>query len=213
MRTKGIIKSKVFLSHIHEDKAIAITIAKYLEQAFSRAIEIFVSSDGTSILLGDKWLDRIEENLKSSSILIVLASPNSVPRPWINFEAGGGWIGGARVMPVCIRGMKIAALPQPLKSLQASEIGSPEGVRDFFLGVAKVLDLDCSFADWAEVGKQLERAAELDGPADFAQSTDMPTTWSPDNRDFGWIKSLPDPELFGIASNLLAVRQACHEDS
>ena len=156
-------------------------------------------------------MDRVEENLRAASILIVLASPNSVTRPWINFEAGGGWIRGARVMPVCIRGMLIGALPQPLMSLQSSEISSPDGVRDFFLGVARVLDLTCAFTDWAEVGKELERANEALSPPDISQSMEMPETWSKVSREFGWIAELSDPEMYAIASNLFAVRQTCRE--
>jgi hypothetical protein len=204
-------KSIIFLSHIHEDKSIAIALAEHLERAFSRAVDVFVSSDGASILLGDKWLDRIEENLKKATIVIVLASPDSVSRPWINFEAGGGWLRGARVMPVCIRGMEIAALPQPLKTLQACQISSAGGVKAFFEGVGRVLDLDCSLSNWDEVQGKLFDVETPGVAAGFSMPAAMPETWAIDNSNYAWVSDLGSPELLEIATSLLAVRQACHE--
>ncbi|MCL0035782.1 toll/interleukin-1 receptor domain-containing protein [Thermodesulfovibrionales bacterium] len=206
-----IKKPEIFISHIHEDAPVAILLGKYIEQAFVRALETFVSSDGTSIMLGDKWLHRIEKALGDSSIVIVLASPNSVARPWINFEAGAAWIRKARVMPVCVGGMKISALPEPLKSLQACDMTTIEGLKSLFENIARIYNLDCTIQDWDQVF--VEFSSFMESPESIEiNHAPVPSIYLWGQQAFDWIHSLEDAELYGIASDLLAVREACCED-
>lgn len=152
--SKKIKKPKIFISHISEDASVALLMKKYLVQAFANALDIFVSSDGTSITLGDKWLNRIEETLLNSSVVVVLSSSNSIASPWINFEAGGAWIRGARVTPLCIKGMKVTDLPEPLKSLQACDITTTKRLVSFFESIANIYELKCTIQDWEEISTQ-----------------------------------------------------------
>ena len=41
---------------------------------------------------GSKWLEEIDQALAAAVVLLVLCSPASLRRPWINFETGCGWI-------------------------------------------------------------------------------------------------------------------------
>lgn len=202
---------KIFISHIHEDAPVARLLGKYIEQAFAKALETFVSSDEKSIILGDRWLNRIEEALKGSSIAIVLVSPNSVARPWINFETGAAWIQGARVIPACIKGMKISALPEPLKSLQACDITTSEGLKSVFESITTLYNLVCTIQDWDKV------VAEFSSFIEHAKSIEIgrapaPSIYTWGQQAFDWIYSLEDAELYSAASDLLAVREACCED-
>jgi hypothetical protein len=113
-------KPLVFISHITEEKEIAQALKRLVESTFLNMIEVFVSSDPTSIKLGRKWLDEITHALKNCAVEIILASPESVKRPWINFEAGSGWIRDIPVIPLCHSNMVPAKLPAPLGSLQAA---------------------------------------------------------------------------------------------
>jgi TIR domain len=79
-------KSIVFISHITEEKPIAIAFKDLIETSFLGMIDVFVSSDENSISTGQRWLDNITTALKECSIEIILCSPKSVSRPWINFE-------------------------------------------------------------------------------------------------------------------------------
>jgi len=54
---------QIFLSHIHEEKELAILIKDAIEAEFSGFVEVFVSSDGTSIPAGSNFLKRIEDGL------------------------------------------------------------------------------------------------------------------------------------------------------
>ena len=119
----------IFLSHIHEEKALALLIQAALEDEFSGFVDVFVSSDGTSIPAGANFLKRIEDGLVACNAAIFLISPASVKRQWINFELGAVWIrnsisiraGGVEIpaLPMCHSGATPAALPAPLNNLNA----------------------------------------------------------------------------------------------
>lgn len=119
----------VFLSHIHEEKALAILIKEALEDEFSGFVDVFVSSDGTSIPAGSNFLRRIEDGLVQCIGAIYLISPTSVKRNWINFELGAVWIRSAislrnsqpeiPALPICHSGIAPSALPAPLNNLNA----------------------------------------------------------------------------------------------
>lgn len=130
----------IFLSHIHEERDLALLVKNALEEEFSGFVKVFVSSDGTSIPAGSNFLKRIEDGLIDCIGAIYLISPASVKRNWINFELGAVWIrnimnlrdGKAEIpaIPVCHSGLIPRDLPQPLNNLngihanQASQLES-----------------------------------------------------------------------------------------
>ncbi|PWW84198.1 hypothetical protein CYK95_04780 [Clostridium perfringens] len=99
-------KPIVFISHITEEKELAYKVKELIEESFLEMMEVFVSSDGESITAGDRWLDNITNSLTSCVIELILCSSESIKRPWINFEAGAGWIRKIPVIPLCHSGMK-----------------------------------------------------------------------------------------------------------
>ena len=48
-------KPIVFISHITEEKEVALALKKLVESAFIGMMEVFVSSDPRSITLGQEW--------------------------------------------------------------------------------------------------------------------------------------------------------------
>lgn len=129
----------LFLSHIHEEKDLAIQIKNALENEFSGFVDVFVSSDGVSIPAGANFLKRIEDGLVSCVGALYLLSPVSVKRPWINFELGAVWVrnaisirgGGAEIpaLPLCHSGLSLSDLPAPinnLNSIQANDASKLE---------------------------------------------------------------------------------------
>jgi hypothetical protein len=118
-----------FLSHIHEEKDLAVLIKTAIEEEFSGFVEVFVSSDGTSIPAGSNFLKRIEDGLVNCIGALYLISPVSVKRNWINFELGAVWIRNAisiraegseiPALPFCHSNMTPAELPQPIGNLNA----------------------------------------------------------------------------------------------
>ncbi len=57
-------KKLVFISHITEEKEIAQALKSLVESTFLHMIEVFVSSDPTSIKLGRQWLRAFGNNEK-----------------------------------------------------------------------------------------------------------------------------------------------------
>jgi hypothetical protein len=112
------VKTSVFISHIGEEKAIALKLQMLIQAAFANAFPVFVSSDPASLSGGEEWYHYILENLAKAKVVLVMLSPESAERPWINFEAGFGTGGKSRVIPLALRGLSFDTLDYPLKGLQ-----------------------------------------------------------------------------------------------
>jgi hypothetical protein len=128
----------IFISHITKDSEIAKTLKSWIESTLLGNHEVFVSSDSQSLPAGTKWLDEITKAITSSKILLILCSPESIHRPWINFEAGCGWAKSIPVIPICYGGLTKIQLPQPIAALQALELNQtfPE---EIFIALQKHL--------------------------------------------------------------------------
>ena len=128
---------QIFISHISEENPLALVMKDWLESSFPQ-IKVFVSSDPDDIPAGTKWLNKIGDALKDSTLLIILYSPQSTLRPWINFEAGCGWIKDIPIMPICHSGLKVSQLGAPISSFQSLDIGATDFTKDFFGAVTKL---------------------------------------------------------------------------
>jgi hypothetical protein len=113
----------VFISHVNEQRQLAMQLRTCLLECFGESIEVFVASE--SVTPGQRWLDRIEAELRSAKVVLVLCSDLSIARPWVNFEAGGGWMAGINIIPVCCAGLRAEDLPQPFALLQEARVDSP----------------------------------------------------------------------------------------
>lgn len=118
--------SKIFLSHISEEAPIAIVLKDWIESSFAGQCEVFVSSDKSSNPPGSRWLDLVDTALSDSKAFIVLCSPNSLHRPWINFETGCGWIKRVPIIPICHSGQEAGNLPMPISLFQGVELESSD---------------------------------------------------------------------------------------
>lgn len=115
-------RDQLFISHITEEKPIALVLKKYIQLAFGDAVPVFVSSDGKSIGGGMKWYNHIIDGLRLSEVILVLVSQESKGREWINFEAGFGEGMESLVVPVGIKHMSLGQIPLPISGIQARSI-------------------------------------------------------------------------------------------
>lgn len=143
-------KRLVFISHIAEEKEIALAFKDLIENSFLGMIEVFVSSDEDSIRMGQKWLDEISNALKMCAIEIILCSPKSIHRPWINFEAGAGWVRDISVIPLCHSGIEPSKLPMPLNLLQAAKANEISSLKLIFPVLAQAIGAKTPNADFSE---------------------------------------------------------------
>lgn len=132
----------LFLSHIHEEGALAFLFKEAIESEFGGFVDVFVSSDGTSIPAGANFLRRIEDGLVNCIGALYLISPMSVKRPWISFELGAVWVRNTAslragqkeipAIPICHSGMTLGGLPAPINNLNAIQASAEEQLRRAF---------------------------------------------------------------------------------
>lgn len=152
-------KSLIFISHISEEQVIGHALKSFIEHEFRSMVSVFVSS----IPLGTEWFDQIKEALKTCDFAIVLASPKSVSRPWVNFESGAVWARGKSVIPLCHSGMTKSKLPSPLTHLQGAEI-NPKDLQEICDKISDLLNADRRTAQFDEFIKTV-KSFELNAPA------------------------------------------------
>jgi hypothetical protein len=149
-------KPLVFISHITEERNIAEALKRILQKSFLGMIEVFVSSSPDSIPAGNNWLETISNALNSCRAEIILASPISVKRPWINFEAGAGWVRGVPIVPLCHSGMTPSKLPVPLNLLQTFQAKDEDSLRKRLLPIlAQVVGCEVPEIDLTELLRAL----------------------------------------------------------
>jgi hypothetical protein len=116
--------SDIFITHIHEDEIVARALHRFLTAKLKGcSAQMFLSSDPWQLRLGDEWLEKIREALKSAKVILALFSPVSVKRPWVNFEAGGAWFSEGKVLvPLCIAEQRPENLPKPYSNIQGASL-------------------------------------------------------------------------------------------
>jgi hypothetical protein len=148
-------KKRVFISHISEETDLAQALKRRLDIDFLGLLDIFVSSDQTSIEAGSKWLDEVDQALKSADLQMVLCSKKSVSRPWVNFEAGAAWLRGIPVIPVCHSDLKLIGLPAPFSMLQGIEASEPGGLKRLYGLIAKTIESNMPAVDFGAVAAEI----------------------------------------------------------
>jgi hypothetical protein len=162
-------KSKVFVSHISQEAALAALLQEKIRRDFLGLIGVFVSSDGASIDAGDDWFKSVKNALKGAKAAVILCSKESVGRPWVNFEAGAACLRDVPIIPVCHTDLKPDDLPLPLKLLQAVEANQPAGIKRLYARLAKIIGADepevehVQIADAVKGCEQEYRKARTDG--------------------------------------------------
>ncbi len=145
------VKPMVFISHITEEKAAALWLKDKLIQLLGNTFEVFVASDQDSIPPGTLWYSWIESNIMKSTIVIILISPESQHRPWINFEAGIAHGNGVRVVPIGYCGVETTGIDLPLSGLQTIMLKNSQEFMRIFRDCADVLSLTLPTVDWSSL--------------------------------------------------------------
>jgi len=119
----------VFISHIHENEAVAKRLKDYLIGIFPDRISVFISGDPENIPPGQDWFATIIDGIRKCNCMIILCSPESVERKWVYFEAGAAKALRKKIIPLCFAGLSAGALPSPLNYLRAQAIDSDDAER------------------------------------------------------------------------------------
>ena len=155
---------RVFVSHISDEKTIAHEFKQLLTQSLALPPhEVFVSSDGVSIKAGEKWLGALSDALETVDVMVVLCSNQSIERPWVNFEAGAGWVRNVPIIPVCHSGLASEDLPMPLKVFQGPDPFSASGLKSIIESIGAHLNVTPMTVDYEVSAKKLQDVCDLAG--------------------------------------------------
>ena len=130
--------SQIFISFIHEEEKFAEAVQQFLKDKFTNQT-VFMSADKWQVMAGEIWLDRIQQELDSAKVVLLMLSQKSVLRPWVNFEAGAAWLTKKAVIPVCFGDLSKDQLPKPYSGIQA--VALPDEAHYLLLSIAHYLHL------------------------------------------------------------------------
>jgi hypothetical protein len=107
----------IFISHAVANRNIARSLADILEAA-REDVSTFIASRPGDIRADEDWLGGIERALEKADAYIILLTPESVLRPWVNFESGAAWFTRRQLVFVRIQTLSTDDIPLPINSRQ-----------------------------------------------------------------------------------------------
>jgi hypothetical protein len=123
---------RVFLSWASEDRTVAEVVARHL---MANGIDTWWSE--WEMRSGDSLRRKIEKGLSSCTHFIVLLTPTSITKPWVNEEIDAGFVrhveGASRFIPVRHE-LDVAELSPLLKTRIAPKIGAESAGLDALVG-------------------------------------------------------------------------------
>lgn len=154
------LRPKIFISHIAPEQEIAAIFKGEIDRAFLGMVDVFLSSEASSIGLGQNWLDEITNALRDCAAMLVLCSPYSIGRPWINFECGAGWARAIEIAPLCHSGLRPVDLPLPICLLQGMEASDPNKIERVFALISAKLKSKIPAFDKASIAARIKAFEE-----------------------------------------------------
>src|SRR5690349_11991982 len=111
---------QLYFAHAHEDREMALPLAKKM-----MASGIDVWFDQWEIKIGDSLRRKMESGLSTCTHFLVLLTPQSVGKPWVETEIDAGFLrsvgGQARFLGIRV-GVPIEKLSPFLQTLRCPEI-------------------------------------------------------------------------------------------
>lgn len=175
-------KPIVFISHVHEDVDVATKLKSCIEDSFLGAVDVFVSSDGSSIRGGDRWMQKIEDGLRKSGLVLVLVTHHSAARKWLYFEAGGAFFLGARVVPLLDRSISLRSVGPPLDYLQVCLLSDPIHLQHVFSLIAEMSDMQTPSLDFEQIANALVPVDRANEEQELTPSVDIDTATKKDKQ-------------------------------
>ena len=137
----------IFISHITHEAKIALLLKDYLERSFPGGVEVFASSDYSSIQTGTPPFRAIIASLTRAAVFIVLLSEGALERRWINFESGfaysrmhSGYDPNLKILPLAIRSQDLN-VGGPLSELQVRRLHDDQTLKILLHDIGAHLNL------------------------------------------------------------------------
>ena len=116
---------RLFVSHAHKDKDIAVALVDAVEAAMVPKARILCTSHPKQEyreLENDDVSEHLRKHLRDSPCVLGVLTPNSIKSPWCLFELGGAWALASRTYPLLAGGLSRESLPAALKGSDAAQL-------------------------------------------------------------------------------------------
>lgn len=132
--------SKVFISHASKDSEVVEEMIEILETVGLDSNQIFCTSfEGYGIGLGENFLDSIQDELSSDSLVIFMLSKNFYESPVCLCEMGATWVLAKQHIPVLVPPLDYSDVQGVIPLTQGFKINEPlklnlfkEKIEEFF---------------------------------------------------------------------------------
>lgn len=133
----------IFISHSHENTAIAQALLNLLLLAFniSKSQIRCTSVDGFRLHVGAN-VDRLKVEIYEARVFIGLITPESIRSVYVLFELGARWGAKRQIMPVLAGGADADILGGPLGNINALSCNEPDQVHQPIDDIAEALKLE-----------------------------------------------------------------------
>jgi hypothetical protein len=122
----------IFISPATANSNIARTLAEVLEAAHEDVTAFVVSRPG-DIGADEDWLKGIEDALQKADVYIIVLTPESILRPWVNFESGAAWFFRRKLIFVRIKALSTGEIPMPIASRQVYSLKRMVAPAQYFM--------------------------------------------------------------------------------
>lgn len=130
---------KVFISYAYADQTLANKVSKALKQA---GLDVW---DGTEILPGENWAEKVGEALHESQAMVVLLTPASLHSNNVKYEIGyalGDEDYSRRIIPVIATSpdkLSKEQIPWILNKFQMVRLGKPHKEEEDLKKIAQLI--------------------------------------------------------------------------
>lgn len=160
---------RLFVSHAHKDKEIAVALVEVIEAALDRpkpqpqkkqeGERILCTSHDNKVAYGypEEFKDVTEflkDHLGQSAVVLGVLTPNSNESKWCLFELGGAWA-LAKKTYILIAGLTQVDLPAALKGTLPSKLTNPEDIQRVLKNLSK--DLGWKTRDEGAAAQEINR--------------------------------------------------------
>ena len=137
--------NKLMISHAHADRDLAHALSILLTRCSLQQIACWYSSDpreGGGIGAGQRWFEKVREELITSRAIVVLLTENSVQSSWVQFESGFGAASAElEIIPLVVNLDDMTQVPNPISHWQIFDLKSRENAKTFVNEVLSAFDI------------------------------------------------------------------------
>jgi len=145
----------IFISHAAANSRLAGAFAEAL-MAARGDVKTFVASRPGDLRADKDWLRGIERAVQDADAYVVVLTPESVLRPWVNFEFGAAWFSRRQLIFVRVQALSPDEIPLPISSRQVYALDDIDQLRAIFQA------LEVPLANAEELVRKLAREAAAD---------------------------------------------------